>query len=231
MPDTSERESRIGPYRVVDLSLTLDPAASTRRLQLRRFLNPDTHDYHTEMDITSHLGTHVESPYHYNDGWKDIAGMPVTAYMGRGVLLSLSGIEPRAPIAAADLDAADRGRVREGDICILTSPYHCIPFSNDPNDQRPYLCRESGEWFAAKKVKSIGFGDGVAIEYSVKTACEVHEAVMPQDITFIEVMQNIEDLRDDVFFVTFQPIPIKGLDSCCVRVVAIEGLPGFCPDG
>jgi hypothetical protein len=26
---------------------------------------------------------------------------------------------------------------------------------------------------------------------------------------------------------TFTPMPIKGLDSCCVLAYAIEGLPGF----
>ena len=223
-------ERRLGPYRVVDLTKPLDPATSTRRLALRRFHKEDTRDYHTDMDLTSHLGTHVESPYHFDDAWKDIAELPVTAYMGRGVLLDLNGIGARAPITAADLDAADRGRVREGDVCVLTSPYHCEPFSNDPDDQRPYLCRESGEWFAEKRVKSIAFGDAVAIEYSVDTACDVHEVVMPLDITFLEVLRNIEQLREDIFFITFQPIPIKGLDSCSVRVVAIEGIPGFRPD-
>ena len=223
-------ELTIGPYRVVDLTMPLDPATCTRRLALRRFLKEDTRDYHTDMDLTSHLGTHVESPFHYNSDWKDIAGLPVTAYMGRGVLLDLKDIASRAPITGAELDAADQGRVREGDVCVLTSPYHCVPFSNDPNDQRPYLCRESGEWFARKEVKSIAFGDGVAIEYSVETACDVHEVVMPMDITFIEVLQNIDQLHDDVFFIVFQPIPIKGLDSCPVRVVAIEGIPGFCPE-
>ena len=50
---------------------------------------------------------------------------------------------------------------------------------------------------------------------------------MPHDIMFLEVMQNIDQLRDEVFFMTCQPMPIKGLDSCCVRAVAIEGIPGF----
>jgi len=222
-------ETPAGRLRVIDLTTPLDPATCTRRLKLRRFLNPQTQDYHTEADITSHLGTHVESPYHFRDGWKDVSEMPVTAFMGRAVLLKLEGIAPRAPITARDLDAADQGRVQPGDVCILDSPFHSTPFVVSPDDKRPYLCRESGEWFVGKKAKSIGFGDGIAIEFSVKTASEMHETVMPRDITFIEVLKNINLIQDRVFFLMFQPLPVKGLDSCPVRAVAIEGLPGFRP--
>jgi len=218
---------KLGPYRVVDLSKHIDPATSTRRCRLERYFQESSKDYHTNVDIESHLGTHIETPYHYNDAWKDILDLPVTAFMGRAVLLRLA-CTPRAPITKAMLDKADGGRVLAGDIVVLDSPYQCEPFTNDPNDQRPYLCGESGEWFVAKQVKCVGFGDGVAIEYSVKTACEIHEVVMPQDIMFLEVMKNLDQLRSDVFFLIYQPMPIKGMDSCCVRAVAIEGIPGFC---
>jgi len=217
---------RIGPYRVVDLSKHIDPATSTRRCKLERYYQDWTKDYHTNLDIESHLGTHIETPVHYNDAWKDILDLPVTAFMGRTVLLRLE-CEPLAPITGEMLERASRGRVQPGDMVVLDSPYHSEPFVKNPNDQRPYLCGESGKWFVQKQVKCVGFGNGVAIEYSVETACAIHEVIMPHDITFLEVMQNIDQLQSDVFFMTCQPMPIKGLDSCCVRAVAIEGIPGF----
>ena len=218
---------QLANYRVVDLSKPIDPANSTRLCKVERFFQESSKDYHSNLTVESHLGTHIETPYHYQDDWKDILELPITAFMGRAVHLKLE-CEPGAPITREILDAADRGRVRAGDVVILTSPYHCEPFSNDPNDQRPYLCRESGEWFAGKKVKCIGFGDSAAIEHSVKDACDVHEAVMPHDIMFLEVMQNLDRLETEIFMIIYQPMPIKGLDSCCVRALAIEGIPGFC---
>ena len=213
-------------YRIIDLSLHIDPATSTRLCKIDRFFQESTQDYHSTVTVASHLGTHIESPYHYDDAWKDVSALPITAFVGRGVKLELE-CAPTSPITRKMLDRADNGLVREGDIVILSSPYRCVPFSNDPNDQRPYLVKESGEWFAEKKVKCIGFGDAAAIEHSVKDACDVHEAVMPFDITFLEVLQNIDEIKDKVFFISFTPMPIKGLDSCCTRAYAIEGLPGF----
>lgn len=224
----TQEDKMLGQYRVVDLTKPLIPGVEKRRLKIHRFYKENTLDYHSDMDITSHLGTHIESPYHYKDNWKDIMDLPVTSYMGRGVMLDLRHIEAKAPITGKDLDQADKGRVKQGDIAILKSPFHCEPFSNDPKDQRPYLCRESGEWFVAKKVKCIGFGDSVAIEHTAKDSCDIHELVMPHDITFLEVLQNVEEIKDDIFLIIFLPIPVKGLDSCPVRVVVLEGIPGFC---
>jgi kynurenine formamidase len=218
---------KLGNYNVVDLSRHIDPITSKRLCKVRRFFQESSKDYHSDLTVESHLGTHVETPYHYNSEWKDILGLPLTAFMGRGVILNLQ-CKPLDSITRKMLDVADKGRVKQGDVVILTSSYHCEPFSNDPDDQRPYLCRESGEWFVEKKVKCIGFGDGVAIEHSVKDACDVHETVMPHNIMFLEVMENLDKLTSDIFLIVYQPMPIKGLDSCCVRAFAIEGIPGFC---
>lgn len=218
---------QLGPYKVVDLTRKLLPSVEKRRLIVRRFFKEESQDYHSDIDLTSHLGTHVESPYHYKDSWPDIASLPVIHFMGRGVRLHLTEIAPRAEITRADLDKADRGRVRREDIVILTSPFHCIPFSNDPEDQRPWLGEKAGLWFADKSVKGVGFGDSVAIEHSVSTACEFHESLMSRRVVFIEVMEHLEELSNDIFLLIFLPVPIVGLDSCPVRAVAIEGIPGF----
>jgi kynurenine formamidase len=219
----------LGPYRVVDLSKKLYPEREKRRLALRRYLVAEAGDYHTEMDLMSHLGTHVESPYHHRDDWPDVLQLPVTNFVGRGVLLNLADIAPRAPILGADLDKADRGRVRPGDIVILTSPHHCEPFTNDPNDQRPNLGPDAADWFAAKEVKGVGFGDSIAIENNPKDSLVFHNVLMAKNVIFVEVMQHLNQLQDDIFMIILLPLPIAGLDSCPVRAIVLEGVPGFSP--
>ena len=54
-----------------------------------------------------------------------------------------------------------------------------------------------------------------------------HDVCMAKNITFLEVLKNLDELRQETFFISFAPLYIKGLDSCPVRVYAIEGLPGF----
>ena len=44
---------------------------------------------------------------------------------------------------------------------------------------------------------------------------------------FLEVLRNLEQLKKDVFFMSYSPLPILGLDSSPVRAYAIEGLAEF----
>ena len=97
----------------------------------------------------------------------------------------------------------------------------------NPDDQRPNLGEAAAKWLAAKRIKALGWGDGVAIENDIDAGKIIHEILMPQNVTFIEVMENLDQLQDDIFLLVFMPLPIAGLDSSPARVVAIEGIPGF----
>ena len=220
---------QLGPYRTVTLSKIIDPATEKRRCKLSRHLTTvqGVTDYHTDVDIMTHLGTHVEAPYHHANLTKDVVNLLPNHYTGRGVLLKLGTCRPRDLIRREDLDAADRGRVRPGDVILLDSPYHAEPFAQEPGDQRPNLSRASAEWFLEKKVRAVGFGNGVAIENNAEHCIACHDILLGHDILFIEVLQNLDKLQADTFMVVFMPLPIRGLDASPVNVLAIEGVPGF----
>lgn len=220
-----------GNLKVTDLTKVIDPATESRRCNLFRFnTGGPIPDFHTNMDITSHLGTHVECPYHHHDDWPDVQALPLTNFMGRCRYVNIDHLEPNTHISGADLDKASEGRIQEGDVVIIDSPYKIPPFTEKTNtkeDKRLFIGEESANWFRDKKVKCVGFGDGVSIENCNEDVCIFHDILMAEDITFIEVLENLEQLTSDTFFISFAPLPIKGLDSCPVRVYAIEGLAEF----
>jgi arylformamidase len=221
----------LGSLRVVDLTKKIDPATESRRCTLRRFntggLIPD---FHTDMDITSHLGTHCECPYHHDDNWLDVSSLPLTTFMGRGIYVDIKGLEPNSYITREILDAALADKVREGDVVILDSPHRIPPFTpktNTAEDKRLFINGETAQWMVDHKVKCVGFGDGVSIENSNEDIKPFHDICMAENIVFLEVLENLQDLEDETFFISYAPLYIKGLDSCPVRVYAIEGLREF----
>lgn len=219
----------MGKLRIVDLTKELNPAAEDRRCHLFRFnTGGPIPDYHTLMDLTSHLGTHCECPYHHNDEWPSVAELPLTNFMGRGVYLDFGkSVEPRTHITAEDLNRVSNGRVQEGDVVILDSAYKILPFTpktNTEEDKRLLINEESALWFRDKKVKCVGFGDGVSVESCNADVKPFHDILMAENITFLEVLKNLDQLKTDIFFISFAPMPILGLDSCPVRAYAIEGL-------
>ena len=77
------------------------------------------------------------------------------------------------------------------------------------------------------KIKCVGFGDGVSIENCNEDVKPFHDICMAENIVFLEVLKNLEELRQEVFFMSYAPLPIMGLDSCPIRAYAIEGLAEF----
>lgn len=220
----------MGNLRIVDLTKTLDPATESRRCHMYRFNTGGMiPDYHTIMDITSHLGTHCECPYHHDDEWPDVAQLPLDTFMGRALYVVLD-LPENAQITGEDLEKACGDRIKEGDIVLIDSPHKIPPFTpatNGPDDHRLVIGEDSANWFAEKKVKCVGFGDGVSIEDSLENVKPFHDILMAQNIVFLEVLKNLEQLSKDVFFMSYSPLPIRGLDSCPVRAYAIEGLQEF----
>ncbi len=218
--------------RVVDLTKELDPATETRRCHLFRFnTGGPIPDFHTIMDLTSHLGTHVECPYHHDDNWPSVADLPLTTFMGRALYLDFKDtLAPNSHITAADLDRITAGKLKDGDILILDSSYKLAPFTPATNtevDKRLFVNGETAQWCVDHKVRCVGFGDGVSIENCNEDVKPFHDICMAENIVFLEVLKNLEELTTDTFFMSYAPMPIKGLDSCPIRAYAIEGLAEF----
>jgi kynurenine formamidase len=224
-------EYTLGKLRIIDLTKLVDPATETRLCNLHRFYTGGhIPDYHTNLEINSHLGTHVECPYHHHDDWSDVSALPLTTFLGRAVYLNFTDLGPRAYITPEDLERVSAGRIRPGDIVILDSPYRIPPFTEKTNteeDQRLLVNAATALWLRDKQVKCVGFGDGVSVESNNEDISAFHDILMVENIVFLEVLKNLELLKQDVFFMSYTPMYIKGLDSSPVRAYAIEGLAEF----
>ena len=222
---------KMGNLRVVDLTKPLDPATETRRCHLFRFnTGGPIPDFHTIIDITSHLGTHAECPYHHRDEWPDVAALPLTSFMGRAVYVSFDDAKPNSYISPDMLEKTCGKKVREGDIIILDFPFKLTPFTKKTNtaeDKRLFVNADTAVWLRDRKVKCVGFGDGVSIENRVEDVGPFHDVLLAENILFLEVLKNLELLEKDIFFMSFSPLYIKGLDSSPVRAYAIEGITEF----
>ena len=225
------KEFTVGNLHIVDLTKTLDPGTESRRCRLWRYnTGGSIPDFHTIMDLTSHLGTHCECPYHHDEGWPSVAELPLSQFMGRCLYETIDELPEKAEITVESLEKHLGGKVKPGDTIILDSPYKIPPFTpatNGPTDKRLHVGAASAQWLADRGVQSVGFGDGVTIEDYEENVKPFHDILMAQNCTFLEVLQNLDLLKTKCFFISYAPLPIVGLDSCPVRAYAIEGLTEF----
>lgn len=104
--------------RIVDLTKVLDPKTESRRCHLIRYnTGGPIPDYHTALDLTSHLGTHCECPYHHFEDGKSVGELPLTTFMGRAIYVNIDFLEPNSHISGADLERCLRQSHSRGRHC------------------------------------------------------------------------------------------------------------------
>ena len=118
--------------RIIDLTRRLVPGEEPFTCEVKTFFveellpqfhrQPDDWYILQEWKLSSHVGTHVESPFHHLRDGTNVGGLDLGALMGEAVVLDFTGRRPDEEITPEDLArlAAD---VRPGDIVLVHTGY------------------------------------------------------------------------------------------------------------
>lgn len=129
----------------------------------------ETHDVEgcssSRISTTLHLGTHMDSPWHFYSDGPSMGELPADRFVGPGLIVDVSANYgpdkgKNMAISAADLEAAVEATghsLDPGDMIIVITGWHRL-FATAP--QRYYkefstLSGEAGAWLAEKGVKLV----------------------------------------------------------------------------
>src|SRR3954453_21559471 len=104
--------------------------------------------------ITGHSGTHVDAPLHVLAGTASIEQLPLERFIGPGVALTLLK-DPGTTIVATDLEAANGGRVRRGDIVLLHTGWDRY-WGTPTYFDFPALTLDAADWLLEHGVRLVG---------------------------------------------------------------------------
>jgi kynurenine formamidase len=118
------------------------------------------------VQMTVHVGTHIDSPHHFFRDKPSIEQLPLEPMMGKAVILDLTdkGVA-RASITTADMVEAEQKLNRqgvdipEGVMILLRTDWPKGHDTTDPKwwNDSPYLTREAAQWLVDKKPSVVGF--------------------------------------------------------------------------
>ena len=218
---------------VVDLTRVLQPGAERFKLDIRTFsvdeLLPDftvpEGEWYVlqEWEISSHIGTHVEAPYHHLKDGTDVAGLPLERVMGEAVLLDFRSKKAGEAIELAEIQEVGSD-VRAGDIVLIHTGFDRL--YGKPDYNRPHLSLEAIRWLVERRIACLGI-DASGIEEYGAPEQPGHLLLFEHGIPVIEELTHLDELCQRavapkrVFFIAL-PLPIRGADACPVRAVAIE---------
>lgn len=220
---------RTGTVRIVELSHDLHPGQEEYQLEVEhRYVEellpeykrpPDAWYIMSEVRMWSHVGTHMESPFHYLKEGQDVAHIPLERVVGEGVLVDFTDKSVGAPITVEDME--ERGQdIREGDIVFVRtglSHNYRTPRSHD----RPYFPAATIRWLVEKGITCLGV-DCSGIEKRDQPTQPSHEMLFKHGIPLIEHLANLEQLSKKRFRVVAVPWRVHGLEASPVSVIAFE---------
>lgn len=217
--------------RLVDLSYTLHPGEEQRKFQITRLnanqvanvpLLPGQWYIMHDVALVSHIGTHIEAPYHILQDGADTATIPLERLVGDAVVLDLRGLPAGTEIGLAQVEAAAAraGGLRAGDLVLLHTGWDQY-WGRPEYQSAPYLAPEATRWLVARGAGVIGIDTGGAevpgSEHHVN-----HHIMLDAGVPHIENLRNLDALTKPRVFLFAAPLAVVGLESFPMRVVAVE---------
>lgn len=217
--------------RIVDLSHEMVPGQEEYGLEVEsRFIDELYPQYKRRPDVwyilqtvhmSSHVGTHIEFPRHFDPNGLDSASFPLERLIGPACVLDFRDRADNEAISLEDVKAAG-DLIHKGDIVFLrTGRYvsHNTPVAHN----RPYLTPEATLWLVEEKdVRVIGV-DATGIEVKGTDYHPVHTILLKEHgCALIEAVGDLGQLRHKRFEAWVLPLRIRGLDACPIRLLAIE---------
>lgn len=215
--------------RIVELSHIVVPGQEEFTLKLQTFnveeLMPrierrsDVWYILQEVQMSTHLGTHVEFPYHHRKDGKSAADYPLERLIGDAVLLDFSHKGKDEEITSAEIRGTGV-EIRCGDIVLIRTDMHKL-WKTPRGHERPVLAIEAARYLAGLGIHSIGT-DATGLEVRGRDDQPVHEILFERDIAVIESMTNLDQLARSRFTIYILPLRVQGMESCPVRIIACE---------
>lgn len=214
-------------YRFVDLTAVIVPDTPPRPVSIEMVLAPHAvpdgpwYIMHKVNMFLNHVGTHIEAPYHVREDGMDVADVPLESLCGEAIVLDLRFVAPGNVVSLEDVKqaVAEAGGMRHGDIVLGRFDY-----DGDTMNGRNFGAEAIG-YLVDQGMKLMGV-DLVGIDLprsDPRVAGQYnHHQLMDNDISLIENVANLEALTKSRVLVFALTIPIKGLDSFPIRLIALE---------
>jgi arylformamidase len=217
--------------KVVELSHDMLPGKEPFNLEVRVYdvdelgergepHTPGTWYVSGDIKMSTHCGTHVEFPLHHVEGGMDASSYPLQNLIGEAVVLNYVGKKDHEPITMAEIQA-NANHIREGDIVLLRHDFD-KKWRTEDWEPFPYIDNDALIWLLdKKKIKAIGT-DATSIENLSIPDQPNHNACLKRGVAMMESLCNLDKIENGRALVFILPLPIKGIESCPVRIIAIN---------
>ena len=218
---------------LIDLTLTLgsDRISLVPGLVGVETESIQTHETHARSNqklcLATHIGTHVDAPFHFVDGATTVENMPLEKYAGPAILLDLRSVSKgQEPLTIAEITEAGANPESVKDQIVVLFTGWAEAESGGPRfyGHGPYLGTDTAGYLAdcGANAVAVDFPIDKHPDTPLSTIKDfpVHRLLLGQNIPLIENLINLEKLVGKQFELWALPLKLKGGDGAATRAVA-----------
>lgn len=226
------------PKRIVDLSHIIIPGEEEYRLdidtrlttgwpQFAQYQRPNDEWYIiSEITMNTHVGTHVELPYHHIKNGQDASTYPLEKLVGEACVIDISCWGHNERIDLEGLMQRCEGSLKPGDIAYFYTGFDRY-YRTHKQHNRPWFATECIDWLANEVgIKVMGVDtSGIEIrnpDGSPSVGQPNHEVLLGKGIALVEYMANLSEFLNQRFYTYILPVKVRGAESFPVRVIGVQ---------
>lgn len=161
-----------------------------------------------KLQSSTHIGTHVDAPFHYDDQGIQIHELPLDIYLSKAQVVDVSGFDK--------VSAVDLGTLEEGVTTVLLKTVSWTDRSKFPG-KWPVFDESIAEWMADNGVRLLGV-DVPSVDPETSKELPMHQA-MNRHQRFILEGIVLDDVAEGVYRLAALPLKIKGAEGSPVRAI------------
>ena len=173
----------------------------------------------TDIEMNSHMGTHIEFPFHHYKEGVTGADFPVEQMIAPAVVLDFSHKAKDEWISLEEVKAYD-GKIQKGDIIFIRTDMDKY-FREENWTDEVHLSEEAMDWLLGFEPVVMGT-DATGFEVPGTDYQPNHLALFTRGIGMIESATNLKEIQNQRALVFILPLPIEGIDACPVRMIAVK---------
>jgi arylformamidase len=170
--------------------------------------------------LSSHTGTHLDAPYHFEKKGAKIHQIPVTRLVGIALLIKIKKVIDQA-ITKKDLLEFERknGKIQNFSSIIFFTDWQRnlnkkFYFTNNPG-----LSKSATNYLVSKKINLVGI-DSPSIDIGIDKSFTAHKILAKNNILIVENLSNLEKISTLEFNFIILPLKLKGATGSPVRAIA-----------
>ncbi len=173
--------------------------------------------------LGTHLGTHVDAPFHFIKGGRTIDTYALGELGGPGLVLPVHAGASQ-PITVRHLEAPGL-TVERGDIVLLATGWD-RKFSTPDYHTHPYLSDEAAAWLVERGVRMVGV-DFFSADLPVPLRppgfdWPVHHRLLGAGVLIAENLANLTRIGGRRLTIGAFPLKIRGGDGAPARIFGLE---------